>query len=1571
MKKIYLLNVLLACFFLPKAQCIIDAVANQDTIDCGDSIIIDLNGFSDYALNTNFNSGSAGIGWNTTSSAQYDNPYIPSLTGDTYLWMGPLADVPRTLSSVGLDLTVGGQICFDLTYAPQGNSSPTEGPDEAHEGVSLQYSTDGGVTWIDIAYFCPNGTAGPNGDGIMPSNPGPGSGLPGASANNPTDFNQWVTYCFDIPPGAETSNTMIQWTQIHSTSIDFDHWGIDNVQVFLSDPTYFFVDINTGNPIVTDSAVVYPTGDSIITYMYTDGLSDTCLDTVELYVNPVDAGPDIMVACDGLGIQMVPTGVVPWADVVWSPIDGIFDSNDPFTWVLPNVDTQYELQTDCGVDSLTVFVEDAFTINIDPPDTMCLNGSTQINLSTLPITVPIASVEWTPSSSLNDSVGASVIASPTANTTYVATVTSDSGCVILDSVEVIVQGVATAVEIVPSDPRVCQGDSVSLAAVPITPNFPYTLAPINYSPYPTTGGTVIGGFTDDNVQGPLNIGFNFPYFGSTYTQIWLSSNGWFTFTATANSSLGNTSMPSPNVPNNFIAWAWDDLNWNNGGTFSFYIGGTAPNQYLVLNFIDVPHFGSTTTVSSQVVLYENGQIEFYNINVVPDNVNGNMTLGIEDATGTIGMALPGADNTNYTSIGEAFAFIPYTPPANTIFNWLPPNYLSTTQGDTVNASPPGTMDYQVNMIDGYCVSIAEVTVIVDSLYFDTITPDMSISCPEDSISLYAEGVTTVFNNLQCADVAGMCSTPQDTMQYGTGTAVSGTSGTGNTGNTPFGFWDSDNKRHILYTAAELNALGITGGNIYSIAFNIISKFSTQSYVDVSIGLKCVSDATVSNVSQTGFTNVYFSNSYTTNTGWNTFVFDNPYQWDGVSNLLVQFCFGDGGFFYSRNDHVEITNSGFSCYAWGHTWGSTSNGCNDLTFTNMGTSNSKPNTRFSYCNITPGYADINYQWSSNPSLTIANSDSSVAMILDSITTLTEVYCEISDGVCTHVDTIIIDLSGGHTLTNDTFVCEGGSVQLEATGGLSYTWMPQDGTLSDDTIANPVASPVSDAVYYVDIELATCTVTDSIEVEVLPLPNSTINGGAALAEACVGDVISLYADGDTTYMYSWTGPESHTGDTANVIATGTYTLNIVDTFGCENSTTIDVSNYAVPLATSNAGTNLTEACNGDAGTFITDGPSSWAYSWTGPETGTGSNFTVNTTGNYTMSYIDDNGCLGSTPVAFSYYTDPTITINNGATLEMICDGASVDLIGDSSATWTYNWTGPESGTGQTFTVSTIGTYTLNILDDNGCEGSTSIIVGEADAPEFNTDLLRNILCCNGDEITFTLDSLITNGLDADIVTWNGGASQSVNTPISVLSNEDGIYHFTLTATNGCTSEDSVSFNTECLSPEIVDQDSVVIGTSIPFELTADTTYNSEMWYPQGNFSGNVYTNTVDVNTSMPIWVDASVNYTLSNGQVHTCVETDTSYIYIIGITDPSFADAFTPNGDNINDRFFPVNLDPNATITTFKVYNRWGQEVYSYANDDGWDGVWNGQDQPEDVYSYYIVIDQNTGSYVNSGQFTLIR
>ena len=79
-------------------------------------------------------------------------------------------------------------------------------------------------------------------------------------------------------------------------------------------------------------------------------------------------------------------------------------------------------------------------------------------------------------------------------------------------------------------------------------------------------------------------------------------------------------------------------------------------------------------------------------------------------------------------------------------------------------------------------------------------------------------------------------------------------------------------------------------------------------------------------------------------------------------------------------------------------------------------------------------------------------------------------------------------------------------------------------------------------------------------------------------------------------------------------------------------------------------------------------------------------------------------------------------------------------------------------------------------------------------------------------------------------------------------------------------------------------------------------------------------------------------------------------------------FTPNGDNVNDTFFPV--AKAVDVLKIEIWTRWGKSVYQ--NAAAWDGKISGQDAPSDVYAYQIRIRHSNGKEETfSGTTTLLR
>ncbi len=154
----------------------------------------------------------------------------------------------------------------------------------------------------------------------------------------------------------------------------------------------------------------------------------------------------------------------------------------------------------------------------------------------------------------------------------------------------------------------------------------------------------------------------------------------------------------------------------------------------------------------------------------------------------------------------------------------------------------------------------------------------------------------------------------------------------------------------------------------------------------------------------------------------------------------------------------------------------------------------------------------------------------------------------------------------------------------------------------------------------------------------------------------------------------------------------------------------------------------------------------------------------------------------------------------------------------------------------------------------------------------------------------------------------------------------------------------------------------GQSVPLFAHGTQWYS---WAPSGSVT--------DPNSPSPLAHPVeTTSYVVYGMDTNGCVNTDTVRVAVDYRGNLFVPTAFTPNGDGRNDVFRLVNLGPRS-LMEFRVFNRWGQEVFSTTNPNGgWDGTWRGEKAPTGTYQYLIRVgypDQMTETF--KGDVTLIR
>jgi len=165
----------------------------------------------------------------------------------------------------------------------------------------------------------------------------------------------------------------------------------------------------------------------------------------------------------------------------------------------------------------------------------------------------------------------------------------------------------------------------------------------------STGTSIVFANPEDGRE-QIPIGFSFPFYGSTYTNIYVSVNGFLTFDTAAGLYYINRDFPNSStsyVPGSMIAPWWDDLTtvYHTDSVYVKYqVKGTAPGRRLIVHW-RAEHYSNRNssplaTVQFQAKLYETtGRIVFvyYDTDAdLPDTVDNaqSATIGIQNSTGS-------------------------------------------------------------------------------------------------------------------------------------------------------------------------------------------------------------------------------------------------------------------------------------------------------------------------------------------------------------------------------------------------------------------------------------------------------------------------------------------------------------------------------------------------------------------------------------------------------------------------------------------------------------------------------------------------------------------------------------------------------------------------------------------------------------------------------------------------------------------------------------------------------------------------------------------------------------------------
>ena len=318
-------------------------------------------------------------------------------------------------------------------------------------------------------------------------------------------------------------------------------------------------------------------------------------------------------------------------------------------------------------------------------------------------------------------------------------------------------------------------------------------------------------------------------------------------------------------------------------------------------------------------------------------------------------------------------------------------------------------------------------------------------------------------------------------------------------------------------------------------------------------------------------------------------------------------------------------------------------------------------------------------------------------------------------------------------------------------------------------------------------------------------------------------------------------------------------------------------------------------------------------------------------------------------------PDITVNGPE-----CEGKDLIMAAHKGAV--FSWTGPNNFASTDSTVvlpnannTYDGLYTVNVTSAAGCSITTSTSIAVNKSPIAMA--ANSLAICEGSKAQLQGSGGISYQWSPPTGLSNAGVANPIASPT-----DSTLYTMVVANDKGCT--DTATTNVIVWKKPRVNagrDKQIMEGDTVVLDGAATGTNVTYNWTP------NIYLRSTQ--SLQPIATPTeNITYTLHVQSLQGCgIATDDVFIRVFKKVD--IPNAFSPNGDGINDKWILKNIEtyPEADIS---VFNRYGQLLYkAKGTSQPWDGTYNGRSLP--VASYYYIIDLKNNFQKLSGWIMLLR
>lgn len=607
---------------------------------------------------------------------------------------------------------------------------------------------------------------------------------------------------------------------------------------------------------------------------------------------------------------------------------------------------------------------------------------------------------------------------------------------------------------------------------------------------------------------------------------------------------------------------------------------------------------------------------------------------------------------------------------------------------------------------------------------------------------------------------------------------------------------------------------------------------------------------------------------------------------------------------------------------------------------------------------------------------------------------------------------VDVDVTYARDNDTLLYEGckdGILQFKRTAGSDLSEPAQvDFTISPSSTAengvdytglvSPVIIPAGDTAINIPIQIIADGLTEGIETIVLEIANACrcsanevviklddltpISVALGDTSLCASQEVLLaptVRHGLSPYSYRW-----NTGDTTATInvtptTTTSYFVTVTDVCG---AAIIDTATVRLePIESAIQATTL--GCEGTSATITMQIPNqqpSFVISWKDPNQATLTpasplSFEVTQAGWYYVTI--ENPTLNCSRVDSIQVLSEGVLPDVQAGADTVIGCKSINLVATSSMTQGISWAWSTSDGNinsdaqqPTITIDQAGTYIVALTNtETNCVGRDTVVVTRLPDLTYSHEVVRPTCASPQGSVTFAPVAPTTT------FTIDFGGQQAA--PGDAISVAAGTHAFSLISTENCTTAVSIDVPAAQtlevrFEPDLIAN--IQRGSAVELRpiLNVDASTLTSIEYTPNSYLDDAQT--LNPNSTP----QSSIRYTVMVMDNNGCVDTASIRLELNKGVNYFTPNAFSPNGDNINDRFTIFSDETITSIERLNIFNRWGGKVFelskSPTNDVqvGWNGQNDGKEAMEGTYVYHALLNTAYNTVVEvRGEFLLIR